>query len=142
YLGIVTGTGAEVFTNLVFEEITDEQIASFDKTYRGLDFGFAADPLHYTENYYDKTRKRLYIYKEIHQTRLKNSVAVQKIKAINPYNLPIIADSAEPRTINEFRELGLKIRGAKKGPGSIEHGIKFLQDMYEIIIDRGRCPNT
>ncbi|MDK7119513.1 PBSX family phage terminase large subunit, partial [Streptococcus oralis] len=63
YLGIVTGTGAEVFTNLVFEEITDEQIASFDKTYRGLDFGFAADPLHYTENYYDKTRKRLYIYK-------------------------------------------------------------------------------
>nr|MDK7249153.1 hypothetical protein [Corynebacterium amycolatum] len=86
-------------------------------------------------------RKRLYIYKEIHQTRLKNSVAVQKIKAINPYNLPIIADSAEPRTINEFRELGLKIRGAKKGPGSIEHGIKFLQDMYEIIIDRGRCPN-
>lgn len=142
YMGKVTGTGAEVFTNLVFREITDEEIAGFDKTYRGLDFGFAADPLHYMENYYDKTRKRLYIYIEIHKSRMKNATAVQEIKKLNPLNQRITADSAEPRTISEFEDLGLLIDPAKKGPGSIDHGIKFLQDMNEIIIDRGRCPNT
>lgn len=142
YLGIVTGTDAEVFNNLVFREVTDEEIATFDTTYRGLDFGFAADPLHYMENYYDSTRKRLVIYYEIHKVGLKNNQAVDEIKRLNPLNQTITADSAEPRTISEFRDLGLNIQGAKKGPGSIEHGIKFLQDMKEIIIDRGRAPNT
>ncbi len=142
YLGIVTGTGAEVFTNLKFREITDEEINTFDKTYRGLDFGFAADPLHYMENYYDAARKRLFIFKEIHKVGMKNAVAVKEIKKLNPLNQPITADSAEPRTIAEFKELGLNIEKAKKGPGSIDHGMKFLQDLEEIIIDRGRCPNT
>lgn len=142
YLGQVVGTGAEVFTNLTFREIEDEEIARFDTTYRGLDFGFAADPLHYMENYYDKTRKRLYIYIEIHKTAMKNAIAVNAIKEVNPRNQRITADSAEPRTISEFEDLGLRIDPAKKGPGSVDHGIKFLQDMNEIIIDRGRCPNT
>lgn len=142
YLGIVTGTGAEVFTNVTQRRITDEEIARFDKIRRGLDFGFAADPLHYTENYYDKARKRLFIFAEIHQVGLKNSVAVEKIKQINKLNGWITADSAEPRTINEFNDLGLRITGAKKGPGSVEHGIKWLQDLNEIIIDPERCPNT
>lgn len=142
YLGIVTGTGAEVFNNLVFREITDEEVRTFDKTYRGLDFGFAADPLHYMENYYDSARKRLYIYVEIHKVGMKNATAVREIKKLNPLNQPITADSAEPRTIAEFKELGLNIDKAKKGPGSIDHGIKWLQDLQEIIIDRGRCPNT
>lgn len=142
YLGQIVGTGAEVFTNLSFREIEDEEIARFDTTYRGLDFGFAADPLHYMENYYDKTRKRLYIYIEIHKTAMKNATAVNEIKEVNPRNERITADSAEPRTISEFNDLGLKIDPAKKGPGSVDHGIKFLQDLNEIIIDRGRCPNT
>lgn len=142
YLGQIVGTGAEVFTNLSFREIEDEEIARFDTTYRGLDFGFAADPLHYMENYYDKTRKRLYIYIEIHKTAMKNATAVNEIKKVNPRNERITADSAEPRTISEFNDLGLKIDPAKKGPGSVDHGIKFLQDLNEIIIDRGRCPNT
>ena len=107
-----------------------------------MDFGFAADPLHYMENYYDKARKRLFIYIEIHKTGLKNAEAVAKIKKLNPLNQWITADSAEPRTISEFQDLGLRISGAKKGPGSVEHGIKWLQDLNEIIIDRGRCPNT
>jgi phage terminase large subunit len=142
YLGIVTGTGAEVFTNITQRRITDDEIARFDKIRRGLDFGFAADPLHYTENYYDKARGRLFIFVEIHQTGLKNKEAVDKIKMFNPMNDWITGDSAEPRTIAEFNDLGLRIRGAKKGPGSVEHGIKWLQDLNEIIIDPERCPNT
>jgi len=142
YLGKVTGTGAEVFLNITKRRITDEEIKTFDKVYRGLDHGFAADPLHYGEMYFDSARRRLYIFAEIHQTGLKNAEAVAKIKAINTINGIITGDSAEPRTNNEFKDQGLRIKGAKKGPGSVEHGIKWLQDLNEIIIDPERCPNT
>lgn len=142
YLGIVTGTGAEVFNNVVKREITDDEIESFDKIYRGLDFGFAADPLHYSESYFHKGEKRrLYIFGEIHQTGLKNADAVKKIKVLNPHNGMITSDR-EPRTVSELKDLGLRIDPAKKGPGSVEHGIKWLQDIDQIIIDPKRCPNT
>ena len=142
YLGVPNGTGGEVFTNVKARVITDEEISRFDRIYRGLDFGFASDPLHYTECYYDKTRRRLFIFFEIHKVGLKNRHAVEQIKRQNKNNRQVIADSAEPRTISEFRELGLNVVGAKKGPDSVEHGIKYLQDLEEIIIDPVRCPNT
>ena len=65
YLGEVTGGGGEVFRNLNLREITDEEIASFDRISRGLDWGYAVDPLHYTVNHYDRTRRRLYIFFEL-----------------------------------------------------------------------------
>lgn len=142
YLGEVTGTGGEVFNNVIIREITKSEIDIFDNVKRGLDFGYAADPLHYSVMHYDKTRRRLYLFGEIHRSGLKNIAATEMIKEENKLNGQIKADSAEPRTIDEFKDLGLKIVGAKKGQGSIEHGIKFLQDLEEIIIDDKRCPNT
>lgn len=142
YLGEVTGTGGEVFTNVTVRDITDEEISIFDRIKRGLDFGYASDPLHYTVCHFDKTRRRLYIFYEIQRVGMKNRSAVKQIKKENINNGRIVADSAEPRTIAEFKDLGLRIIGAKKGPGSVEHGIKFLQDLEEIIIDNKRCPNT
>lgn len=142
YLGEVTGTGAEVFKNITVRKITDEEIASFDKVSYGIDHGYAGDPMHYTKNHFDKTRRKLYIFGEVHKVGLSNLKAVSAIRKLNPDNEIVIADSAEPRTNNEFKDLGLKIKGAKKGPGSIEHGIKWLQDLEEIIIDPYRCPNT
>lgn len=142
YRGVVTGTGGEVFTNLTFRQITDEEIKVFDRIKRGLDFGYAKDPLHYAGMYFDKTRRRLFIFHEIHKIGMNNRLAVAAIKQENRSNHPVIADSAEPRTINEFRELGLRIIEAKKGPDSVEHGIKYLQDLEEIIIDPVRCPHT
>lgn len=143
YLGAVTGTGGEVFRNITIREITDEEIKTFDRLKNGLDFGYAADPLAYLLMHYDKTRKRLYIFGEIYKVQLSNSKAVKEIKRLNLLNKRVIADSAEPRTINEFKTLGLNIKGAKKGPDSVEHGIKFLsEEIEEIIIDPIRCPNA
>lgn len=143
YLGKVTGTGGEVFTNLTIRAITDDEIKVFDRLKNGLDFGYAADPLAYVLMNYDKTRKRLYIFGEIYKRQLSNSDAVKEIKKLNPLNKRVTADSAEPRTINEFKKLGLNIIGAKKGPDSIEHGLKFLsEEIEEIIIDPIRCPNV
>lgn len=142
YLGEVTGTGSEVFTNLDIREITDEEIQVFDRLKNGLDFGYAGDPLAYVKANYDKTRRRLFIFGEVYGTRLSNAKAVKLIKEINPLNKLVTADSAEPRTINEFKLLGLNIIGAKKGDDSVDNGIKFLQDLDKIIIDPVRCPNS
>lgn len=92
--------------------------------------------------HYDKTRRRLFIFGEVYGTRLSNAKAVKKIKRLNPLNKLVTCDSAEPRTINEFKLLGLKVTGAKKGPDSVENGIKWLQDLEQIIIDPIRCPNA
>lgn len=61
---------------------------------------------------------------------------------MNPDNKLTIADSAEPKSIADLRELGINIKGAVKGPGSVEYGIKFLQDLEAIVIDPVRCPNA
>ena len=54
----------------------------------------------------------------------------------------LIADSAEPKSIAEMRDYGLRITGARKGRDSVEHGIKWLQDRAKIYIDKRRCPNA
>ena len=142
YLGEAVGTGGQVFDNVKIREITKEELNRFDKIRHGLDFGFAADPLAYIKNHYDSTRKRLYIFGEIYQVSLSNARAVELIKTLNPWNELVIADSEDPRTINEFYQMGLRITGAKKGPGSVDHGIKWLQDLDEIIIDPVLAPNA
>lgn len=142
YLGEAIGTGGKVFDNVNVRIITNEEIEIFDKVYHGLDFGFAADPCAYTKMYYDKTRRRLFIYGEIYQVQLNNLELKNKIKKLNPLNKIVVADSAEPRTINELRQLGININGAKKGPGSVEHGISWLQQLEEIVICPVRCPNV
>lgn len=142
YMGEVTGTGGEVFTNIVLRPIVDDEIKLFDRIARGLDWGYATDPFHYTVNHYDKTRRRLYIFHEIHAVGMSNRKAAQLIKIENAWNKEIVCDSAEPKSIAEVSEYGLRVRGAKKGPDSVEYGIKWLQDLEAIIIDPVRCPNT
>ena len=142
YLGIATGTGGEVFRNIRLEAITDEQIEGFDHIHRGLDWGYAVDPLHYCVCHLDKTRRRLYIFFEIHKVELSNRKAAELIKKENINNGVIVCDSAEPKSIAELNSYGLRCIGAKKGPDSVEYGIKSLQDLDAIIIDPLRCPAT
>ena len=142
YLGEVTGTEGVVFQNITLRTITEEEIHTFDCVARGLDWGYAIDPLHYTVNHYDKNRKRLYIYFEIQQRGLTNRKAYEMIKQENHRNGVITADSAEPKSIAEMQEYGLRMIPAKKGPDSVVYGIKWLQSLEEIIIDPQRCPQT
>lgn len=142
YLGEVTGTGTEVFNNIVKRQITDDECRLFDNVKRGLDFGFASDPLAYVETFFDVTRHQLYIFNEIYQVGLKNRNAIELIKQLNPENKLIIADSASPGTIAEYRDMELNVVGARKGPGSRDQGYKWLQDLRAIVIDPIRCPNT
>lgn len=138
YLGEEVGTGLEIFTNVELRPITDNEIAIFDRIKQGLDFGYAVDPLCFERIHYDRTRRRLYIFAEISGLNLFNRQFWEKVQRYN--DVMTIADSAEPKSIDELRSFGMKIKGAKKGPGSVEFGIKFLQDLEAIIIDPERCP--
>ena len=52
----------------------------------------------------------------------------------------VTCDSAEPRSIALLRQKGLRVTAARKGPDSVEHGMKWLQTRSAIIIDTVRCP--
>ena len=143
YLGEPTGTGGAVFTNITLRPITDEEISHFDNISDGIDFGYAIDPATWGQNHYDKTRKKLYIFNEIYATGLSNKALYEKILQKKIGQSMIIADSAEPKSIDELNSYGqIRVLGAKKGPDSVEYGIKWLQMLEEIIIDNTRCPNT
>ncbi len=143
YLGEATGTGGAVFENIESRTITDNEIEKFNYVYYGCDFGFSVDPFAFCKVSYDSKTRTLYILDEIYETKLSNISAVELIKnKLHSEKYYITADSAEPRTISEFNDLGLKISGAKKGPDSVHRGIKWLQDINNIVIDRIRTPNA
>ena len=142
YLGEITGTGGAVFENVIEKRITDEEIQQFDRRRYGLDFGFAVDPLAFISMHYDVKREILYIFDEIYQPKLTNRQAAVKIKKKITETALIRADSAEPKSIKELNELGLRVMAAKKGPDSVGFGIRWLQGLSAIVIDKKRCPNT
>ena len=143
YLGEATGTGGAVFNNLNIRAITDDEIKQFDNISDGIDFGFAVDPAVYTQNYYDKARRKLYIFNEIYKIGMSNKQLHDEIVKKKIGTSYITADSAEPKSISEINSYGqVRVLPAKKGPDSIDFGIKWLQNLNEIVIDDVRCPNT
>ena len=138
YLGEEVGTGLEVFQNVVIQEITDSEIHQFEQIRQGVDWGYAVDPLCFERMNYNRKKRTLHIFHEISGINLFNRVFYEKAKKYS--KILTTADSAEPKSIDEVASYGMNIIGAKKGPGSIESGIKFLQDMESIIIDPARCP--
>lgn len=141
YLGEEVGTGLEVFNNIDIEwKVTEEELARFENIHQGLDFGYAANPLCFNRMHFDKTRRKLYIFREISGINLLNRQFAELSK--DYHETLTIADSAEPKSIDELTELGMYIEGAVKGPGSVEHGIKYLQELEKIYIDAGECPRA
>lgn len=142
YLGIAVGYGTNVFKNLDITEIDDDVIKVFDNVQGGVDFGFSIDPVAYVRSHYDKARRILYIFDEIFAPEILNRQLAQLILGKCAPGEKVICDSAEPKSIAELREQGVNAHKAKKGPGSVESGTKFLQELNGIVIDKVRCPNT
>jgi len=142
YLGEVTGTGGEVFGNVQCRAISDDEIREFEVIHRGLDFGYAVDPLSYLVCSYNRKYKRLFIFHEFYGVGISNHSVYLHVQNENYDNELVLADSAEPKSINELNQYGLSVAPVKKGPDSVEFGIKFLQSLEAIVIDDERCPNT
>jgi phage terminase large subunit len=116
-----------VFTNWQFGTFNPNGL----QTSFGMDFGFSIDPDALTEVAIDKTKKIIYIKEVIYERGLKTHVLAQLMKDKVGSGL-IIADSAEPRLIDDLRFQGINIQPVKKG--TIESGIVRMQD-YQIILD-------
>ena len=121
--------------------ITDEEIATFDYVKHGVDFGFAVDPFVYEKLYYDQKNDAVYVFDEVYGVKLSNKAAHNKIKD-KVGDAAVYADSAEPKSIAEFNELGMNMEGVLKGGDSRDFGIKWLSDRAKIYIDKKRCPNA
>ena len=142
YLGLMTGVGGNVFENIELREITDEEINTFDYIYQGLDFGWFPDPLAWAKCHYNSSKKELYIFDEFVVNRMSNADVWEKLKTEKKVTGDdiIIADSAEPKSISDFRSYGSAMRAAEKGPGSVEYSMKWLASLAKIVIDPKRCP--
>ena len=144
YMGIANGTGGLVFENVVIREITDDEIAQFDRLYRGVDWGWFPDPYAYNCMTYIKSQHKLIIFDEYHCNKQSNEQTAQELRDNHHVtaNDMIICDSAEPKSVGDYRAYGLLARAAEKGPGSVEYSMKWLQSLSEIVIDNQRCPYT
>lgn len=141
YLGIPVGTGGNVFDNLELREITDEEIAQFDRIYQGVDWGWFPDPFAFIRLHYDRARETIYLMDEIYQNKLTNEASGNIIIQRGYKDAYTTCDSAEPKSVTDYRAMGLQAKAAVKGPGSVDYGMKWLQ-RRKIVIDRKRTPNA
>lgn len=141
YMGVANGNGGNVFEYIEERTITDEEISQMDRIYAGVDFGWYPDQYCYLRTYYDAAREKIYLIDELYVNKWSNDKTAKWIKQKGYDDYTMICDSAEPKSINDYRDEGLPARGAVKGPGSIEYGFKFLQTKT-IVMDPNRTPNA
>lgn len=141
YLGLAVGTGGNVFQNLELRELSDEELRGFDRIYMGVDWGFAPDPFAFIRLHYDAARETIYLLDEYCALRQTNTATGEELLRRGYHEGIITCDSAEPKSVADYRSLGLNARAAVKGPGSVEYGMKWLQGRT-IVIDRRRTPEA
>ena len=137
YLGEVTGTGGQVFDNLRLEALPDEVEGM---RCNGLDFGFASDPDAFTRWAYSRRERRLYALEEFFAAHALTDALAERVRKGAGREV-VWCDPAEPRMIAELQRRGLNAVAARKGPGSVNAGIRWLQDLNAIVIDPARTPN-
>ena len=160
YIGLPIGTGGSVFPNACDLDMSQqvpvydfdgnvleytEMWKTFDHIYNGIDWGFAMDPFRFVRMHYDAKKLDLYIFTEYSTVATRNQVVfdiLYKEKKLLKMDELVTADSAEPKSIADFKAYGAYIRGAIKGPDSVRYGIKWLQGLNHIYIDKRRCPKT
>ena len=158
YMGIATGNGSEVFEALEIREITDAEYNEQTVISCGIDWGFSSDPACFLRVSYDHRTEEIRILDEIYRRHLSNAQLADLIKAggwdktgavsvslftgeLYESRALIIADSAEPKSIDDMNRLGLKVIKCTKFQGCVEYRIKWLQHR-KIIVDPKRTPNT
>jgi len=140
-MGVANGTGGNVFDNVLIREITDSEIAQFDNIYNGVDWGWYPDLYAFVRVHYAPAQHTLFIWQEYTCNKTKNVDTAKHLLELGiTANDLITCDSAENKSVEDYRAYGLLARGAEKGPNSREYSYKWLQSLRSIVIDNKRCP--
>ena len=137
--GIVEGL---IFENWKEESFSLDEIRKIKgvQSVFGLDFGYTNDPSALFCGLVDLTTKKLWVFDELYKTGLSNESIADELSKMGFRKERITADSAEPKSIDRLREIGISnIRAARKGKDSVNNGIDYLQD-FEIIV-HPQCVN-
>lgn len=105
----------------------------------GMDFGYTNDPSTLFCGLLDLDSKQLFVFDEMYEKGLSNKRIAETVQSMGYSKERITADSAEPKSIDELKSLGLRVKGAAKGKDSVMNGVQWIQDL-EIII-HPRCVN-
>lgn len=134
--GVVDGLVYENWKEEMFSlnNLPSDSVSAF-----GLDFGYTNDPSALFCGFLSLEQKRIYVWDELYKKGLSNKAIHGEITRMGYIKENITADSAEPKSIDELRGMGLRVKPAKKGKDSINNGIQWIQD-FEIIV-HPRCVN-
>lgn len=124
--------GNVIFTNWRVEDLKDMR-KLFVNRRNGLDFGFSSDPAALSRSHYDRLHKTIYIFDELYETGLTNPSLAGLLFGLCGQDV-IVCDSAEPKSIQELKDNGIKAVPARKGQDSVSFGIQWLQQQT-IVID-------
>ena len=151
YLGEVTGTGDEIFTNVVEVRFTDEDIAEMRSKAWGMDFGQGDPTVLVGTNYVPRWVDGhdiggvLQIFDEDGKSDARNHEVVEWVAKRGLLRTPIVGDpgGGGKGVIEEMRYAGVRgIRQAYKPGGSVEKGINWMRECVSIEIDPVRCPQS
>lgn len=132
-LGEWTDPEGTIFTNWDIQEIPDE-IRLHSRHSYGLDFGYSIDPAVLVDTYVNGDD--IWFDELIYETQLTNRDLGGMMQKMVQEGVPIYADSAEPKSIEELRRAGLNVVGALKGPDSVRVGIDWLLAKHIHITER------
>ena len=124
--------GDVIFRNWRSEDLTEIKKTA-DKLMFGLDFGFSSDPCGAVKVFFYRPKKTIYVLDELYERGLTNTALARQLKPFCGSHY-ITCDSAEPKSVKELQELGIRADAAVKGPDSVVHGIQWLQGC-KIVVD-------
>lgn len=131
-----------VYENFEVDAFDINKIRSLSsvKSAFGLDFGYTNDPSALFCGLVDSAAKTIWVFDEIYEKGLSNERLAEKVIKAGYAKEKIIADAAEPKSIDRLRALGIyRVRKARKGADSVTNGIDYIQDFHIII--HPKCRN-
>ena len=137
--GVVDGLVYENWEEQLFDWQEVSAMPDVDSAF-GMDFGYTNDPTAMFCGLISNNQKTIWVFDELYKKALTNEMIYNEVSKMGYAKEKITADSAEPKSIEELRRLGLRrIKAAGKGKDSVMNGIQKIQD-YHIII-HPRCVN-
>ena len=145
YLGEPVGFGNEVFPRAEVRPVAEEEREKIRMVMYGVDWGFSSDPFCWVKVGYVPKTRTLYVLDSISGTGLTNPEAARLVRErmaepadggpAEPY-ADVMCDSAEPKSVEDFRQLGIRAKAApKQGAFSVRSGVRWLQQRARIVID-------